>query len=93
METIRLSKHVARKRYECNACLFLCDILQDIRSRPQFTYQEWREIVKAKRNNWCIVPGQSYLYFFARDNGETFVTRSIPTIHDICVKYDLYGEW
>lgn len=92
-DVIRLAHPVARKRYECNSCLFLRDVLNDRRSCPRFTYHELRTIVKAKRNGWCIVPGQKYIYQFARDSGETFVTRSIPEIHEICRKYDLYHEW
>lgn len=87
------SRHVARKKYTCNACEWISEWIGCREPHDyKFTYAELREIVKARRNAWCIVPGQEYIKQPQVYDGHFFVWRAIPAIHAICLKYDLY-EW
>jgi hypothetical protein len=83
------SRPVARKKYTCNACEWIENHV-DYLFYGDFTYTELREIVKARRNNWCIVPGQQYIRAVQEYEGKLEVWRAIPAIHEICLKYDIY---
>lgn len=84
------SRPVARKHYECNACLFLRDALADGLELP---YSEAKHVVRARQNNWRIVPGQQHIKIFGKDGGEAYSIRCIIEIDRLCQKYDLYGDW
>lgn len=81
---------VARKEYDCNACSFLREHINDI----SFTMAELRQIVKAKKAGWKIQKGQQYirLHYIGND-GDRYTFRAIPEIDEICSKYELYPEW
>lgn len=83
-----------RKPHKCNACIWLCEsALQEIRSgNLKLTISELRSVVKAKQNNWKIPIGSSCLYSVGVYNGDFFYCHSIPEIHDICMKYEIYCE-
>ena len=82
--------HTARKEYSCNACNFI--EIQDIRNYLKLTISEWRAIITARNNGWKIKKGERYLYQVAVCDGDFCVLRSIPDIHDICIKHDLYPD-
>lgn len=84
------TKHIARKRYVCNACEWIENDLADHLYYYKFTCAELREIVKARRNRWCIVPGQQYRKQVGIESGDFYVWRVIPAIDAICRKYDIY---
>lgn len=88
--TLSTLRPVARKRYTCNACEWIEYDLNEHIFYHQFTYAELREIVKARRNNWCIVPGQHYVKVVRVYEGRLEVWRAIPAIHNICLRYDMY---
>ena len=90
IELISVSEHVARKQYTCNACEWVDNVLLEYRHEYDLTCAELREIVKARRNNWQIVPGQRYIREVQKYEGELLVWRAIPAIHAICLKYDIY---
>lgn len=77
----------ARKDHECMACLFLRDGIRD----GDFTFSEYRSIVRARQDGWKIKKGQSYIEQFNRGDG-VYVFKARPDIHKICLKYDLYPE-
>lgn len=89
---IRHGFHKARKRYQCNASLYLRDALDDPLWRIPFTCQELRAIVRARRNNWEIVPGQRYYRQFGTYAGSTYTVCCIPEIDAICSKYGIYPD-
>lgn len=90
---IRETEPIARKAYECNACLFLQEYLNWSGRDTGFTISELRAIVKARRNGWQIQPGERYLKQVQKFEGEIVTVRCVPAIDMICHKYDLYPEW
>lgn len=84
------SKHVARKTYTCNACEWIENVVVDNLHDYEFTCAELREIVKARRNGWRIVPGQGYRRQVTVEGGHLYVWRVLPAIDAICRKYDIY---
>lgn len=90
MRVIAGSRHVARKAHTCNACEWIENVVVDDLYYYKFTYAELREIVKARRNRWRIMPGQEYVrQVQIYDNG-IYTWRAIPAIHAICLKHDIY---
>jgi hypothetical protein len=82
------SKPVARKIHHCDASEFVREYI----NQGIFTIFEYRQIVKAKRNNWCILPGDSYIrQVFVRD-GDFCCFKAIPEMDTLCWKYDLYED-
>lgn len=88
MEIIRESHPVARKVHICNACEFLREQLRE----TDFTFNEMRIIVRARRQGWMIQPGQIYLQQILKHGGDFYVFKAIPAIDDLCWKYDLYPQ-
>lgn len=92
---LRYSKHIAKKSYRCDACVWLVESgLTDFLVHCEPTYAELRSVVKARRNKWCITPGQTYIKQVSVSGGELYVFRAIPEIDKICHKYELYDyDW
>ena len=88
MGTLRVTRRTARKKHECNACLWLRDSLRDM----QMTFSEWRSVVRAKQSNCKILPGEQYDEVALSDTGSLTTIRHKPEINDICHKYDIYQE-
>jgi hypothetical protein len=84
------STPVARKTYTCNACEWVDNL--EVWKEYDLTYHELRAIVKARKNKFCIVPGQRYRKFVQVEDGRLEVFRAIPEIDAICRKYDIYEE-
>lgn len=84
------TKHIARKTHVCNACEWVENIVVDNLHDYNFTCTELREIVKARRNKWQIVPGQQYRKVVEVIDGRLEVWRALPAIDAICRKYDIY---
>lgn len=78
----------ARRSYPCDACHFVFEHV----NQGVFTPDEYRYIVRAKRNDCMIQPGQKYIKQVAVIDGDFGVFRAIPEMHDIAHKYDLYQE-
>lgn len=87
VEILQETEPVARKRYDCDACLWL---LRDGIDGNGYTRTELRAISRARKNNWCIVPGDKYLRQNNKLFGEAYTFKAIPGIHKICVEHDLY---
>lgn len=88
-------RQVARKTYTCNACEWIDALLPYDLLDYKLTYAELREIVKARRNHWQIVPGQEYIkqavIYDNHEYGTHIETwRAIPAIDAICRKYEIY---
>lgn len=92
MEVLRECKPIARKEYTCDACLWLTSDYWWRLEKGLFTFNELKEIVKAKQSNWNIQKGQRYRKLIIKDGGEFYVFKAIPAIDDICQKYDFYEE-
>ena len=89
VETLRSKEPIARKEYWCDASEYVRESL----SQTEFTYAEYREIVKAKRQGWKIKAGQKYVKQVQADGGEIITYRAIPAMNDLCNKYDLFPDW
>lgn len=87
----RESKHIARKEYTCNASEWIDngEVLKNL-CDYDFTFAELRQMVKARNNDWCILPGQEYIKQIGKHEGCFYVWRAIPAIHAICLKHDIY---
>lgn len=83
------STHTATKDHHCSACEWIRELLYDY----EFTFAERRTIVKARKNGWIIKKGEEYLIQNSIQDGEFYVFKAIPAIHDICLEYDIYEEW
>ncbi len=83
------SSHIAAKDHHCSACEWIGEILHDI----PFTFAERRAIVKARKNGWIIKKGERYIVQNGVQDGEFYVFKAIPAIHEICIEYDIYEEW
>lgn len=96
MSTILKEKIIkkTRKIHVCNACTWLREsALSEIRSgNIKLEFSELRSVVKAKQTNWLIPVGSPCLYSVGIYNGDFFACYSIPEIHDICIKYEIYQE-
>ena len=79
----------ARKYYHCDACELIVN--DDYRQR-KVTFAEWRQIAKAKHQNWMIKKGQKYVYERIFYDGGWHTSRSIPEIQAICIKYNYYED-
>lgn len=84
------STPVARKTYTCNACEWIDNT--ELWKEETLTYAELRAIVKARRNKFCIVPGQRYMRQVQVIDGQLWTFRAIPEMHVICLKYDVYED-
>ena len=83
------STPIARKEHECNACLFLTG---DIQPNYFDCIQDYRDYINARNNNFKIVKGQKYIRQAMVCDGDFHCAKSIPEIHQICIKYDLYEQ-
>ena len=96
MEIIKSTTPKAKKKYACMASEFLRDAMGSIASmNPNyfgFSDEELASIEKAKANNWKILKGETYVYQFNKSDGDTYVFRAIPAIHDICCIHAFYPE-
>lgn len=86
MQLISDSTPIARKEYHCDASGIVREYIQE----GIFSIAEYRQIVKAKRQGYRILPGQQYVKQEAAESGTIRVWRAIPDMHDLCIKYDLY---
>jgi hypothetical protein len=81
---------VAKKQHDCMASEWIVNALSDIVG--MCNYSEKRELVKARRNKWKILPGQKYLRQAMVWGGSLGTFKAIPEMHCICVKYDIYED-
>lgn len=80
---------VATERLECNASHFIKDCLDDIKSELSFAQK--RDVVKARENNWHIMPGESYRYYvWGPGTEEECECCEIPAMSKICSDLDLW---
>ena len=81
---------IARKDYYCMACDWINNGIGF--NGIGFSFSEYREIVKAKQNGFKIKKGEKYIRQFLNDGGGCYEFIAKQSIHDICVKHDLYCE-
>lgn len=81
------SRPTARKEHDCGACEYL---LAGGVNGMGYSFSELREVAKAKRNNWEIVKGQTYVKQTNTFDGQIYTFKAIPGIHEICVNHNLY---
>jgi len=82
------SKPIAKKVHHCNASEFIREYI----NQGHFTVSDYRQIVKAKRNNWRIMPGERYIRQVIVRDGDFYCFKAIPEMDALCWKYDLYGD-
>jgi hypothetical protein len=79
---------VAKKDYTCDGCVWinqnLCDFIGEL------TFTEKRELVRARKNKYKIIKGQTYIKTKGMWEGEFSVFRAIPTINQICHNHNIY---
>ena len=79
----------ARKEHDCSACEMISN-----GDNPE----DWMEVdelivyLKVKEKGFKINPGDRYIFQTGVYDGELYTYRAIPEIHDICVKYDIFGD-
>jgi len=83
------SEPVARKEHYCDAAQW---ILSQGINGMDFTMNEKRILVKARRNKWKIVKGQKYIRQNNIQDGVIYTFKCIPELHQICLDNDLYCD-
>jgi len=84
-----------RKDHECNACLWLDGIgstAESIINELDLTEDEKYSIRKAEVNRWKVKKGEPAIYSVGITDGDFNAWYSIPEIHEICLKYEIYQE-
>lgn len=79
----------AKKSYQCDASIYVRESI----SSAGFSISEFREIVRMKRKNWKIQPGQTYYKQVSKQNGDIVVFRADPEMLKLCEKYELFPDW
>lgn len=84
-----LSKPIARKQYNCDACRFILEAwckadIETLTEDEQIAYQ------LAKSHNFKILPGERYIKQPQIYDGRFTTFRGIPNMNAICHKYKLY---
>lgn len=98
MRTFSSTIRTARKRHECNSCLWINEGggLREFfwNFGKELTFRQKRELVKAiNENKGMIKPGQRYQEWRGIGcEGRPETIRSIPEIHAICLKFDIYDD-
>ena len=82
---------IARKEYDCIACEWL-NVDNFWAHNGELRFVDFRNIVKARRNNWKIQKGQRYINQRLKGDNGFYTFRAIPEIHDICSKLDIYQD-
>lgn len=82
------SRPKAKKDHDCIACEFIRESL----NQGYFTFEQYREIVKAKRNGWKIKKGNIYLRQNCVSDGHVYTFKAIPEMAELCSELDLYPE-
>jgi hypothetical protein len=83
----------ARRDYYCMASDFIRECILANRYDYKLTFTEWRKIIAMREKNWKIPKGEPYIWQFNNQDGEIFTFKANKEMHDICAKYDLYGEF
>lgn len=78
-----------KKVHYCNAWNWIKN--SDV-SEIKMTFKEQISIAKAKKKNGRIEIGSSCLYSVGVWDGDFFACYSIPELHEICIKYEIYQE-
>lgn len=82
---------VAQKNYTCDGCDWinenLCDFIDEL------TFTEKRELVRARKNKYKIIKGQTYVKTTGMWEGEFSVYRSIPEIDKICEQHGVFDTY
>lgn len=87
------SMPVARKKYDCMASEWIDNVLLDNLHYYELTITELKQIIRARRQGWCILPGQQYVKLaIVMSDGFFYVFRAIPEMHQICLKHNIYPD-
>lgn len=87
IQVLSESTPIAKKSHDCMACEFIFNNGIDGNG---FTRPELRAISKARRNKCKILKGEEYIKQNNVCDGEFYMFKAIPAMHDICIKYDMY---
>lgn len=89
-EVYEVTNPVARKEYNCDAydhlqlSIGLC--------KSEFQPGDWEILMKAKQENFKILPGVKYLKCKGIYDGEPTTFRARFDIDTICKDYDIYDD-
>lgn len=89
-ETIRVTKRIARKTHECNACLYL--FADRCFRNGGFPFSDFRKVAKAYRAGGKILPGEQYEEAVVKYEGEVTTIRQKPEINRICFENGYYDN-
>lgn len=88
VEQISENLRIARKDHDCMASEFVRESLNE----GIFNFSEYRDIVKAKKNDWKIKKGQKYLDCVCVADGHIYSFKAIIEMDYLCRFYDLYED-
>lgn len=94
VEVISETKPKARKTYTCDSCFTILQggTFNQFAEGAGLTFAEKRALVEAKQSNYKIWKGEIYNKQVNKQDGDIYTWRSIPAIHAICCKYDMYVD-
>lgn len=89
MPISNLRFEIADDNYECNACLFIKDCLEDIES--DLTDEQKEAVDLARQHNWKVLKGERCRHY-TWDEGDTeeIDCVEIPAIAEICTDLHLW---
>jgi hypothetical protein len=86
--------HKAKKDYVCSACYIMLsyDVFENLCTQYNLTPEEVEAFKKAEKHGFCILKGETYLYQVGVCDGDFYSAKTIPEIHEICLKRGFYNE-
>lgn len=90
LELIAETTELAHQDYDCDSCMGLFDSLTEINGR--LSSDELAIVEFAQKSKFKIKEGQLYFKQLVKLDGEQYELRSIPGVHQLCCKFDLFDE-
>ena len=84
------SQPTAKKDYDCDAWPWINN--GELLNQGILSVSDYRSIIKAQRNGFTIKVGEKYVKRNGKFDGDFCTFRAIPSLDDICQKYELYTE-
>lgn len=87
--TSDLRFEIADNNYDCNACTFIKDCLEDI--LPDLSDEQKQDVELAQSHNWQVLKGERCRrYTWDKGQDEEMDCVEIPAIAEICSDLDLW---
>lgn len=83
----------SRKDHDCNACEWVRAEIDARGGDLGLTFAEYRQVIKARSDNWKVKKGTEYIRLVIKQDGELYSVAIRPDIDAICKKYKFYENY